>query len=412
MEVVYTRCAGLDVHKQTVVACRIIPGPAGELVKEIRTFSTVTRDLLALSDWLAEGGVTHVVMESTGVYWKPIWNLLEDAFTLLLVNAQHLKQVPGRKSDIKDAAWLADLLRHGLLKGSFVPERPQRELRELTRYRRRLIQERATAVNRLAKTLEGANIKLGAVASDLTGQSARAMLAALVAGETDPAVLAEQAKGQLRKKRAALEAALTGRFGAHQRFLVGEQLTHLEALEGAIERLSAEIAQRLRPFEGELVALETTHGVARRTAEEVVAELGTDMGRFPDEHHLASWAQICPGTNESGGKRQSGRMRKGNPWLRAALIEAARAAARKKGSYAEAQYRRIAARRGGKRAAAAVAHSLLVGIYHILKDGVVYEDLGGHYFDERDRERVMRRSVRRLEELGYQVTLETLAKAA
>jgi transposase len=412
MDVVYIRCCGLDVHKESVVACRIVPGPPGEWVKEVRRFSTMSRDLLALADWLTEGGVTHVAMESTGVYWKPVWNLLEDSFELLLVNAQHIKQVPGRKSDVKDAEWLADLLRHGLLKPSFVPERAQRELRELTRYRRRLIQERATVVNRLAKTLEGANIKLGAVVTDLTGKSARAMLAALVAGETNAATLAEHARGQLRKKRPALEQALAGQFSDHQRFLVGEQLRLLEALEGSIERLSAQIGERLRPFEPALTALATSPGVGRRTAEEIVAELGTDMSRFPDAHHLCSWAQLCPGTNESAGKQRSGRMRKGNPWLRAALIEAARAAARTKESYAQAQYRRIAARRGGKRAAAAVAHSLLVGIYHILKEGVVYQELGGQYFAARDRERVVRRSVQRLEDLGYQVTLEPVAKAA
>lgn len=412
MEVVYPHCCGLDLHKESVVACRILPGPQGQPLKELQRFGTTTRELLALADWLTEGGVTHVAMESTGVYWKPVWNLLEGSFALLLVNAQHIKQVPGRKSDVKDAEWIADLLRHGLLKGSFVPPREQRELRELTRYRRRLVQERAAAVNRLQKTLEGANIKLAGVASDVTGKSAREILAALVGGETDPTTLAEHAKGRLRPKRAALAEALEGQFGAHQRFLVGEQLAHLAALEGFIERLSAEIGARLRPFEAQLVALETTHGVARRTSEEVVAELGTDMSRFPSEHHLASWAQLCPGTHESAGKRKSGKSRKGNPWLRAALIEAARAAARTKGSYAQAQYRRIAARRGGKRAAVAVAHSLLIGIYHILRDGVVYQDLGGQYFVQRDRERVVRRSVRHLEELGYRVVLEPVAEAA
>lgn len=412
MDVVYSRCCGLDVHKKSVVACRIIPGPEGRLVKEARSFGTTTRDLLALSDWLNEAGVTHVAMESTGVYWKPIWNLLEGSFELLLVNAQHMRQVPGRKRDVKDAEWIADLLRHGLLRGSFVPDREQRELRELTRYRSRLVRERAAALNRLQKTLEGANIKLASVVSDLGGKSAREILTALVAGQTDAAALAQHAKGRLRSKRDELEPALEGLFTAHQRFLVGEQLAHLEALEGFIARVSGEIEERLRPFEPQLTALETSHGVARRTAEVLVAELGTDMTRFADAHHLASWAQLCPGTQESAGKNKSGKTRRGNPWLRAALVEAAKGAARKKGSYAEAQYRRLAARRGKKRAAVAVAHSLLIGVYHILKDGVLYQELGGTYFDEREREQVVRRNVRRLEGLGYRVTLEPLATAA
>jgi transposase len=412
MEVVYPRCCGLDVHKNTVVACRILPGPDGQPLKERRTFTTVTRDLLALADWLSEGGITHVAMESTGVYWKPVWNLLEDQFQLLLVNAQHIKQVPGRKSDVKDAEWLADLLRHGLLKGSFVPEREQRELRELTRYRTRLVQERATAVNRLQKTLEGANIKLASVASDLTGTSARQILAALVAGQTDAAQMAEQARGPLRKKLVALEQALEGQFGAHQRFLVARQLAHIEGLEGLIEELSEEIAERLRPFEAALARLDSAPGVGRRTAEVVLAEVGADMSRFPSEHHLASWAQLCPGTNESAGKQKSGRMRRGNPWLRAALIEAARAAARKKGSYAQAQYQRLARRRGTKRAAVAVAHSLLGAMYHLLKEGVAYQDLGGQHFDRLDRERTVNRAKRQLEHLGYRVELIPVEQAA
>ena len=406
MEVLYSRCAGVDVHKKTVVVCRIIPGPDGKPIKEIRTFTTMTRDLLALSDWLTEGGVTHVAMESTGVYWKPVYNFLEGTFTLLLVNAAPIKPVPGRKSDVKDCAWIADLLRHGLLKGSFVPDRGLRELRELTRYRTALVRERAAEQNRVHKTLEGANIKLGAVVSRMAGRSVRAILEALVAGTTDPTVLADLAQGRLRQKRGDLERALAGRLGLHQRFMLTEQLVHLEYLEEGVARLSTEIATRLRPFEAELGRLDTIPGVARITAEVALAELGTDMTRFPTDRHCASWSGLCPGQDESAGKRRSGRTRKGNPALRGALIQAAHAAARTKDTYLSAQYHRLAARRGKKRAAVAVAHTILTIVYHILRTGSTYRELGGNFFDERDREQIIRRQVSRLERLGYHVTLE------
>jgi transposase len=412
MEVVFSRCCGLDVHKKLVVACLFLLGPAGQLVKEIRTFSTMTDDLLHLADWLRQAGCTHVAMESTGVYWKPVYNLLEGQFELVLVNPQHFKQVPGRKSDVRDCEWLATLLRHGLVRGSFVPEKPQRELRELTRYRTALVNERTAEVNRLQKTLEGANIKLAAVASDVTGVSARQMLTALVGGETDPTVLAEMAKGRLKEKIPLLERALRGQFGAHQRFLVEQQLAHLDDLDARIAAVSARIAAQLRPFEEALARLETIPGVGRRTAEVLAAEVGTDLTRFPTDKHLAAWAGMAPGQNESAGKQKSGKTRKGSPWLRAALVEAARAAARTKGTYASAQYHRIAGRRGAKRAAMAVGHSILVSSYHMLQRGVDYEELGSQYFDERDRTEVVRRCKQRIEKLGYQVTVAELATAA
>lgn len=409
MHVVYERCSGLDIHKRTVVACLVVPGPGGQPVKEVRSFGTMTDDLLRLADWLAANAVSHVAMESTGVYWKPVWNLLEDSFTLLLVNARHVKAVPGRKTDAKDCEWLADLLRHGLLRGSFVPDRPQRELRELTRYRTSLVQERSAEVNRLQKTLEGANIKLGDVATDIMGLSSRQMLAALAGGETDAAAMAQLAQGRLRDKVPALERALAGRIGPHQRFLLARQLAHIDFLEAAIAAVSTEIAARLRPWEVELERLATIPGVGQRTAEVLLAEIGPDMSRFPTPAHLASWAGMCPGNDESAGKRRSGKTRKGSPWLRSALIEAARAAGRSKGTYLAAQYHRLAARRGTKRAAVAVGHTILVIVHHLLSADDVYHDLGDRYFDERDRHAVERRLVARLEGLGYTVSLESAA---
>lgn len=410
MDVVNPCCCGLDVHKKQVVACLLSPGQNGHAVKEIRTFSTMTDDLLKLADWLAKAGCTHVALESTGVYWKPVYNLLEGQFVILLVNPQHFKQVPGRKSDVRDCEWLATLLRHGLLRASFVPEKPQRELRELTRYRTALIRERTAEVNRLQKTLEGANIKLAAVASDVVGASSREMLAAMVGGETNPALLAQMAKGRLREKIPLLERALCGRFGPHHRFMVEQQLTHLDELDALVADISKRVAEELRPFEAELQRLETVPGIGRRTAEIITAEVGLDMGRFPTDKHLGSWAGCAPGQNESAGKQKSGRTRKGSPWLRSALVEAARAAARKKESYSSAQYHRIAGRRGGKRAAMAVGHSMLTAVYHMLKQGTDYSDLGAQYFDERDRKDVVRRCVQRIEKLGYTVQVQ-LAEA-
>jgi transposase len=409
MEVVYPRCCGLDLHKKRVVACLIVPGADGAPQKEVRTFGTMTDQLLSLADWLAAAGCTHVAMESTGVYWKPVYNLLEGIFELLLVNARHMKAVPGRKTDVKDCEWIAELLRHGLLQASFVPDRPQRELRELTRYRTALIQARSAEINRLQKTLEGANIKLASVATDIMGTSGRQMLAALVEGTTDGAVLAQLAKGRLREKLPALEQALTGRMGAHQRFLLARQLAHITFLDEQIEQLSAEIVERLHPFQEMIDRLDTIPGVGRRVAEVVVAEIGTDLTRFPTAGHLASWAGMCPGNNESAGRRKSGATRKGSPWLRMALIEAAQAAARTRNTYLMAQYRRLAARRGRKKALVAVGHSILVIAYYLLTRQTNYQELGGQYFDERDRQAVERRLVRRLEALGYKVSLDPAA---
>lgn len=406
MEIVYERCCGVDVHKKSVVACLIAPGPTGAPSKQVRTFGTMTADLLALSDWLTSAAVTHVAMESTGVYWKPVWNLLEGSFELVLANARHIKAVPGRKTDVRDCEWIADLLRHGLLSGSFVPDRAQRELRELTRYRTSLVRERTAEANRLQKTLEGANIKLAAVATDILGVSGRAMLAALVDGATDTAAMADLAKGRLREKIPQLEQALAGRFGSHQRFMVAQQLAHLDFLDAAIARVSTEVAERVREDEPAIAHLDTIPGVGRYVAEALVAEIGTDMTRFPSAAHLASWAGMCPGNNESAGKRRSGKTRKGSPWLRSLLIQAAHAAARKRDTYLSALYRRLAARRGKSRAAVAVGHAILVIAYHLLQRDADYKDLGPFYFEERDRDAEQRRLVHRLERLGYTVSLE------
>ena len=401
MEIVHERCCGIDVHKKTVTACIIT-----DEGKQTRTFSTMTTRLLELANWLGEHRVTHVAMESTGVFWKPIYNLLEDVFTVLVVNAQHIKAVPGRKTDIKDAEWIADLLRHGLVRGSYIPDRPQQELRELVRYRRSLIHQRAQVVNRIQKVLEGANIKLSTVATDVVGASGRAMLQTMVGGTEAPRVLAALARGKLKRKRPALEEALQGLMGAHQRILLQSQLSHLDFLDGQIKQLDEEVSRRMRPCEEALVRMDSIPGVGPRTAEQVLAEIGSDMGRFPTAAHLASWARLCPGNNGSAGKRKSGSTKGGNPWLRSTLVEAAWGAARTRNTYLSSQYHRIAARRGAKRAAVAVAHTILVIIYHLLRDRTCYRDLGSNYFDERDQFATIRRSARRIERLGFKVTLE------
>lgn len=415
MEVVYTHCAGLDVHKKTVVACRVSRDALGHVARETRTFTTMTCDLLQLSDWLQAGSCTHVAMESTGEYWKPIYNILEAHFELLLVNAKHVKAVPGRKTDVNDAQWLAELLRHGLLRASFVPPAPQRALRDLTRLRSTLVRERATLCNRLQKVLESANIKLAAVATDVLGVSGRAMLNALVAGHSDAAPLAELAKGRLRQKRAQLAQALQGRVQEHHRLMLRELLCQIDSLEQSIARLDAAIEQECvahAPFERAVRLLDTIPGIARTMAEMIVSEIGVDMSRFPSANHLAAWAGVAPGNHESAGKRLSGRTRQGNQTLRAGLVQAAHAAAHTRGTYLAAQYHRLAARRGKKRAIIAVAHSILVMAYHILRDQEPYRELGAEYFDRCRPEATVKRLAGRIQKLGYQVTLQPLATAA
>jgi transposase len=406
MQVVYPRSAGLDVHQKTVVACVLLTDPDGTVTRHLATFGTMTADLLALHDWLARLGVTHIALESTGVYWRPVFNLLEgDGRTLILVNPQHMRAVPGRKTDLKDAEWLADLLRHGLLKASFIPPAPIRALRELTRYRTTLVQQRADEVNRVQQTLEGANLKLAAVATDVLGVSGRAMLGAILGGEADPEALADLAKGRLRAKLPALRQALAGRVQPHHRVRLGQLLAHIEFLEESIAQLTEEIERCLAPFEDAAALLATIPGIGAVAAAAIVAEIGVDMGRFPSAKRRASWAGVCPETRESGGKRPSSRTGKGNVWLRGMLGEVAWSAARSKGTYLHAQYHRLARRRGKHKAVMAVAHTLLVMIYHVLKTGRAYHELGADYFDRLDAARLERHHVRRLEQLGFTVTL-------
>ena len=401
MEILYPQCAGLDVHKKTVVACVLRPAQ----VPVIRTFGTMTADLLALADWLAVQGCTHVAMESTGEYWRPVFNILEGSFEVLLVNAQHIKAVPGRKTDIQDAEWLAQLLQHGLLRASFIPPPAQRDLRDLTRHRLNFVRERATLVNRVQKVLEGANIKLASVASDVLGVSGRAMLLALAEGETDAAAMAELARGRLREKRELLTQALEGRVKPHHRFLLTELLCQIDALDDTIARFDSEIADYCGPFAQAVVLLDTIPGVARETAEVIVAEIGVDMSRFPSAAHLAAWAGLAPGNHQSGGKRLAASARKGNRILCSALVQAAHAAAHTKATYLAAQYHRIARRRGAKKAIFAVAHTILVIIYHMIQRNEPYRELGADYFDRQQPVTTAQRLARRIEKLGFTVQL-------
>lgn len=411
MQVVNERCCGLDVHKTTVVACVLVSHPDGSVQRQVRTFATMTPDLLALGDWLEAAGVTAIAMESTGVYWQPVFNLLEDGRTIVLVNPQHMKAVPGRKTDIKDAEWLADLLRHGLLTPSFIPPEPVRALRELTRYRKTLVQAHTDAINRVHKVLEGANLKLSAVASDVLGASGRAMLEALLGGEQDPTILAELARGRLRAKLPQLRQALDGRVRPHHRAVLRHLLAHLDFLEASLAQLQQEIEEVLAPFTEAVALAETLPGVAHTAAVGLIAEIGTDMTRFPSAHHLASWAGVCPGNRQSGGKRLSGKTRQGNPWLRAVLGEVAWAISHTADNYLAAQFHRLARRRGKQKAAVAVAHSVLVILYHMLRDHRPYQDLGPDYFDQLDRQRMERHHIHRLEQLGYTVTLTPVPAA-
>jgi len=409
MELVITHCAGLDVHQATVVATVRVPAEAGGRRVVTETFGTMTADLIALRDWLQAHGVTHVALESTGVYWKPVYYVLEDGFTLLLINMQELKHVPGRKTDVKDSEWLAHLLECGLLRASFVPPPPIRELRDLTRYRVQQVRDRSQEVNRLCKVLEDAGVKLSSVASDVMGASGRAMLTALVQGTTDPGVLADLARGRLRKKLPELRRALQGRFRPHHGFLLEQVLTKIDFLDETIQRLTDEIDRRLGPFEAMLAALDTIPGVDRIGAISIVAETGGDMRRFPSAAQLCSWAAMCPGQNESAGKRRSGKTRKGNRYLRATLIQGGLGATRKNGSALQALYHRVKRHRGHKKAVVATGHQILEIAFYVMRDGVTYQELGADYFDRRHAERAMRRHVRQLEALGFQVTIQKAA---
>ena len=411
MDTLVAHCAGLDVHKDSVVACVRHQPAHGRARCEVRTFTTLTAGLLQLADWLAEEGVTHAAMESTGVYWKPVYHVLEGSVELLLVNAQHLKKVPGRKTDVKDCEWIAQLLQCGLLKASFIPPAPIRQLRDLTRQRSQLVGERTRAANRIQKVLEDANIKLASVATDVLGASGRAMLAALVGGETDPDRLAELARGRLREKLPRLRQALRGTVTEHHRFLLRLLLQQVSFLEEQIEQFCGRIAEVLGPFEEKVQRLTEVPGISRTVAEVVLAELGTDLEAFASEGHLASWVGLCPGNDRSAGKRRSGRTGKGNRWLKATLVQAAWAASRTRKSYLGARFRRLASRRGRKRALVAVGHSLLGIIYQVLKEGKPFRELGEDYFDRLQAERMTRRLVHRLERLGHKVTLEPTHKA-
>ncbi len=413
MERLIERCAGLDVHRDTVAACVRVPAEDRGRHQETRTFATTTAGLMQLRDWLASFAITLVGMESTGVYWRPVYYLLESDFECWLLNAQHLRNVPGRKTDVKDAEWIAQLVEHGLVRPSFVPPPPIRELRDLTRYRKALIAERTREVQRLHKVLEDAGIKLSSVASRVLGASGRAMVEALVSGTHDPAVLADLAKGRLRTKLPALREALAGHFRSHHALLAGEILAHIDYLDEALARLSEEVERKMAPFSEAVALLDTIPGVDQRTAQTLVAETGADMARFPSSAHLASWAGVCPGNNESAGKHGSGRTRKGSKWLRVALVEAATAAARSKPSYLRSQYARLKGRRGHKKAIVAVAHSILVIGYHMLSRRQSYQDLGVDYLLLRDRtDAYKHRLIRQLERLGHKVTLEPLTATA
>lgn len=406
MQVVYARCAGLDVHKKTVSACVSVCETREGKWQKTRVFGTFTQDLVLLADWLKECGVTHVAMEATSVYWRPVWAVLEGRLEQMLVNPQHIKAVPGRKTDTKDCEWIADLLQHGLLKGSFVPPTAIQDLRDLTRYRAELRQSQNRVANRIQKLLEQANLKLSSVVSNTLGVSGRLMLEAIIAGGEDPEKLAQLARGRLKGKIPQLQQALQGRVREHHRFLLAEYLDEWDALEARIGRVESEIDAHILPFESAVTLWQTLPGIDRVTACSLVAEIGVDMNQFPTAQHLASWAALCPGNHESAGKRKSGKTRDGNKWLRRSLCQAAWAGARTKDCYISAQFKRLAARRGMKRALMAVAHTMLVIGYHVLKSGHGYRELGGNYLEQINKEQLQRYFLKRLQRLGLQVIVQ------
>jgi transposase len=404
MKTLHEKCAGLDVHKREVVAClRTVTG--NRAASEVRRFPTTTRGLLELADWLEQARCTHVAMEATGVYWKPVWHILEGRFELLLANAAHIKGVPGRKSDVNDATWIADLLAHGLIRASFVPPQPIQELRDLTRTRKQFTREIVQHTQRIQAVLEEANIKLSSVITDILGTSGRRMLKAMIGGEADPAKLADLGSPRLAATRSELVDALHGRIRDHHRFLIRQHLATIEQLEATIAAFDARIEAALAPFRCELERLIEIHGLARTSVQCILAEIGTDMSPFPTDGHILSWAGLVPGLNESAGKRRSTRIKKGAPWLKTVLVQCAWAAVRKKGSYFQAQFHRLKARRGAKKAIVAVAASLLTTIYHMLKDGTCYQDLGADHFARRNPEREARKLAERIRSLGFAVDI-------
>lgn len=409
MEVLHAHCAGLDVHKDSVVAC-VRHMVAGKVTTRVKTFMTATRELMALSEWLSAEGMTHIAMEATGVYWKPVWHILsEGEFELVLANAAHVKNVPGRKTDVNDATWLADLMAHGLIRPSFVPDEPTQQMRDLLRTRKQFVRERSSHTQRIQKTLEDANIKLDSVISDILGRSGRRMIEALIAGQTDPEVLAALAHERIHATRVELEASLRGRVTAHHRFMLRLHLNHLDALDAAIAVIDQEVDDHVEPFRAAIAMLSTIPGVSSLSAEVLVSEIGIDMSRFPSPAQLISWAGLCPKNDQSAGKRRSKRMKKGAPWLKITLIQCAWAATKKKGSYLQAQYLRLRSRRGAKQAIGAVAASILTAAYHMLKNGTLYQDLGANHFDNRAKGKQVLRLVNRLKNLGFAVQISPMA---
>jgi len=409
MEVLHPHCAGLDVHKDTVVAC-VRHMAQGTVRREVRTFKTTTKDLMALSEWLSAEGCSHIAMEATGVYWKPVWHVLGDGeFELVLANAAHVKNVPGRKTDVNDATWLADLMAHGLIRGSFVPDEQTQEMRNLLRARKQFVRERSSHIQRIQKTLEDANIKLDSALSDVMGLSGRAMIEALIAGQSDPDILAGLAHRRVKAPPQELREALRGRVHEHHRFMLRLHLSQIDALAGAIAEIDREVDAHVEPFRTAITLLTTIPGVSDLSARVIMAEIGNDMSRFPTDGHLISWAGLCPKNDESAGKRRSTRMRKGAPWLKTTLIQCAWAGARKKGSYLQAQFHRLRSRRGTKKAIGAVAASILTAVYHMLTNGTLYQDLGPDHFDRRAKASQTKRLVIRLQNLGYAVQITPLA---